>query len=60
MAYGGWYHWPAAAKCPDDGTPVGTNGCTSHVRATPSFYTTNGPIAIGCYSLGICALILLL
>ena len=28
MAYGGWYHFPAGAKCPDDGTPVGTNGCT--------------------------------
>lgn len=26
--YGGWYHFPAETKCPDDGTPVGTNGCT--------------------------------
>jgi hypothetical protein len=26
--YGGWYHFPAATKCPDDGTPVGTDGCT--------------------------------
>lgn len=26
--YGGWYHFPAETKCPDDGTPVGTHGCT--------------------------------
>jgi hypothetical protein len=50
MAYGGWYHWPAAAKCPDDGTPVGTNGCTSHVRATPSFYTVIARHCLGIYT----------
>jgi hypothetical protein len=26
--FGGWYHFPARTKCPDDGTPVGTDGCT--------------------------------
>eukprot|EP01051_Picozoa_sp_SAG22_P009559 SAG22_NODE_804_length_7097_cov_173.117176_4_plen_453_part_00 len=28
MGYGGWYHFPSGGKCPDDGTPVGTDGCT--------------------------------
>ena len=26
--YGGWYSHPGATKCPDDGTAVGTAGCT--------------------------------
>ena len=28
FAYGGWYHFPSQTKCPDDGTPIGTDGCT--------------------------------
>ena len=26
--YGGWFSHPGATKCPDDGTAVGTGGCT--------------------------------
>lgn len=41
MAYGGWYHFPAATKCPDDGvTPVGSNGCTW--RRDPRAYMLYG------------------
>jgi hypothetical protein len=38
--FGGWYHFPSAAKCPDDGTPVGTNGCTW--RRDPRAYMVYG------------------
>ena len=28
VPYGGWFHHPAGTKCEDDGTAVGTGGCT--------------------------------